>query len=87
MLLNAGCASGWADVADDRKRQVKLTLWLTEREAADLVELAKDQDRKPGEMGRVALRLHMYGIVGRRCADENESDRLASLLSGTDLGE
>lgn len=56
---------------DDNKRPHDLKLWLTDREFIDLCKLADNQDRKPGELGRVILRKYMYGNVGAAGADCN----------------
>lgn len=59
---------------NDLKHSEPLKIWLTEREFVDLARLAIEQDRKPGEMARVALRQVLYGILGRRAPEGNESN-------------
>ena len=51
---------------DHSKRTEPLKLWLTERELIDLSRRAVAEDRKVGEMGRVAISLYLYGTVGAR---------------------
>ena len=60
---------------NDSKHTEALKLWLTERELVDLMRLAAAQDRKPGEMARVALRQFMYGMVRGCCEPDNEANR------------
>lgn len=59
---------------NDSKHTEPLKIWLTERELVDLMRLAAAEDRKPGEMARVALRQFMYGMVLRRVEPFNESN-------------
>jgi len=49
---------------DDCKRSEPLKGWFTEREMLDLVRLAEQHERRPGEMMRVIVRRYMYGNVG-----------------------
>lgn len=48
---------------DDIKRTNCMKLWFTDREFHDLCRSAIENDRKPGEMGRVIIRRSMYGTV------------------------
>jgi len=58
---------------DDNKRQHDIKLWLTDREYIDFCKLADQQDRKPGELGRVVVRKYMYGNVGACDCDVNRA--------------
>jgi len=59
---------------DDNKRQHDLKLWLTDREFIDFCKLADQQDRKPGELGRVIIRKYMYGNVSACDINVNEAN-------------
>ena len=61
--------------ADDQKHTEPIKLWLTERELLDLSRLAAREDRKVGEMARVALRRFMYGTMGGADAENNGANR------------
>lgn len=63
---------------DDNKHDVRMTIWLTEREYLDLCKQADIEDRKQSEMARVFVRRSMYGVIGANCSEHNVANSGAS---------